>query len=102
MRKSMIRRTLIAALLLSLPLSSQVCAQQKVELTRDQRLVVIDSITSALNRGYVFPEVATRMADDLRAAKGRADARPTARCHRLHHERTESRVCLPGSRDADG
>ena len=75
MRKPMIRRTLISALFLTLPLSSQVCAQQKVDLTREQRLVVIDSITSALNRGYVFPEVATRMAADLRArfAKGEFD-----------------------------
>ena len=71
----MIRRTLISALFLTLPLSSQVCAQQKIDLTREQRLVVIDSITSALNRGYVFPEVATRMAADLRArfAKGEFD-----------------------------
>jgi len=69
----MIRRTLISALFLTLPLSSQVCAQQKVDLTREQRLVVIDSITSALNRGYVFPEVATRMAADLRARFGKGE-----------------------------
>ena len=76
----MIRRSLISALFIGLPFSSQVCAQQKIDLTREQRLVVIDSIASALNRGYVFPEVAARMADDLRArfAKGEFDTTPDA------------------------
>src|SRR5256714_3125620 len=66
-RKSMIRRSLISALFLTLPLSSQVCAQQKVDLTREPRLIAIDSIPTALTRGYGFPQGPTLLADTLHA-----------------------------------
>lgn len=70
----MIRRTPLAIALLSTSLASSLgCQQNEVWLTADQRQVVIDSITSSLNRMYVFPDVATRMDADLRARARRGE-----------------------------
>src|SRR4051812_12157213 len=72
----MIRRASVALLVLSLTAARWVAAQQDTPLTAEQRQVVIDSIASALNRMYVFPEVAARMDADLRtrARRGEFDA----------------------------
>lgn len=65
----MTRRALTSLLLLALTASSLVAAQEQdaVALTAKTRGILIDSIASALNRRYVFPDVAARMETDLRA-----------------------------------
>ena len=77
----MIRRTLLSIGFLSLTVSSSsACQQDDARLTAEQRQIVIDSIAGALNRMYVFPDVAAKMEADLRARvkrgefKGIADA----------------------------
>ena len=54
-------------------LAAASCAGAQQRLTADQRQVVIDSITSNLNRSYVFPEVAARMDADLHARAKRGE-----------------------------
>src|SRR3954468_6832589 len=71
--KSMIRRAAVWFLVLMLTTASCAAAQQDAPLTAEQRRVVIDSITSALNRMYVFPDVATRMGADLRTRVKRGE-----------------------------
>src|SRR3954470_2935600 len=74
--KSMIRRAFVSLLVLTLTTASCLGAQQEAPLTAAQRQAVIDSIASALNRMYVFPDVAARMGADLRtrAQRGEFDA----------------------------
>ena len=70
----MIRRTFLVIALLSISVTSWLgCQQGEVRLTAEQRQVVVDSIVSALNRGYVFPDVAARMDADLRARLKRGE-----------------------------
>src|SRR3982751_1278241 len=72
----MIRRATVFLFILTLTAAPCVGAQRDAALTAEQRRVVIDSITSALNRMYVFPDVAARMDADLRmrVTRGEFDA----------------------------
>jgi hypothetical protein len=70
----MIRRTFLSVTLLTTFVTSWVgCQQSATRLTMDQRQVVLDSIASALNAMYVFPDVAARMDSDLRARAKRGE-----------------------------
>lgn len=73
----MIRRLAVLTLFAAVATSSECVAQHDRDpLTAEQRALLIDSIASALNARYVFPEVATRMDADLhaRAKRGEFDA----------------------------
>jgi hypothetical protein len=49
-------------------------AQEKAQpLTADQQMAVVEEITDALARLYVFPDVADRIAADLRSRAGRGE-----------------------------
>ncbi|HMF87380.1 MAG TPA: S41 family peptidase [Gemmatimonadaceae bacterium] len=70
----MIRRAFLsAALLTTFVASSAGCQPAGTRLTTEQRRVVLDSIASALNAMYVFPDVAARMDTDLRARAKRGE-----------------------------
>ena len=70
----MIRRAfLYLALLTTFVASSVGCQPSGTRLTTEQRQVVLDSIASALNAMYVFPDVAARMDSDLRARAKRGE-----------------------------
>jgi len=70
----MIRRAFFSVALLTTFLASAVgCQPAATRLTPEQRQVLIDSIASALNAGYVFPDVAARMDSDLRARAKRGE-----------------------------
>ena len=70
----MIRRTSLAIALVAMSLASSLgCQPGGTPLTAERRQVVIDSIASALNRMYVFPDVAARMDTDLRERVGRGE-----------------------------
>jgi hypothetical protein len=69
----MIRRAAVSLFVLTLTAARCVTAQQDAPLTAAQRQVVIDSIASALNRMYVFPDVAARMDADLRTRVKRGE-----------------------------
>jgi retinol-binding protein 3 len=70
----MIRRALLSvALLTAFVTSSVACQPGSTRLTTEQREVVLDSIASALNAMYVFPDVASRMNSDLRARAKRGE-----------------------------
>ncbi len=70
----MIRRTFLSVTLLTISVTSWVgCQQSATLLTTEQRQVVLDSIASALNTMYVFPDVAARMDSDLRARAKRGE-----------------------------
>lgn len=63
----MIRRTSLVIALLTISVTSSLgCQAGEVRLNTEQRRLVVDSIASALNRMYVFPDVAARMDADLR------------------------------------
>ena len=72
---SMTRRALTSLLLLTLFATSLVAAQEQgaPALTAKTRGILIDSIASALNRMYVFPDVAAPMEADLRARVARGE-----------------------------
>lgn len=73
----MIRKLAFMSVLAAVVTSSECVAQRDAEpLTAEQRAILIDSIASALNARYVFPDVAARMATDLhaRAKRGEFDA----------------------------
>ena len=73
----MIRRVALASLFITISASPACFAQPAVEpLTAAQRAVLIDSVATALNARYVFPEVAARMDADLhaRAKRGEFDS----------------------------
>ena len=64
----MIRRSLIPLFILMIAVTSEGAAQSgRDELTPERRAIIVDSIASALNGRYVFPEVAAKMAADLRS-----------------------------------
>lgn len=67
----MIRHALVSVSAFALTAASPIGAQQ--QLTANQRQVLVDSIASALNRMYVFPDVATRMDADLHARAKRGE-----------------------------
>jgi hypothetical protein len=70
----MIRRAFLSFALLSTVGPSVVgCQPGATRLTKEQRHVVLDSIASALNAGYVYPDVAARMDSDLRARAKRGE-----------------------------
>jgi len=70
----MIRRTFLSVTLLTTFVTSSAgCQPGGARLTTEQRRVVLDSIASALNAGYVFPDVAARMDSDLRARAKRGE-----------------------------
>ncbi|HET7614930.1 MAG TPA: S41 family peptidase [Gemmatimonadaceae bacterium] len=71
----MIRTLSVTLLVATLSTSSACVAQRAAPLTAEQRATVIDSLASALNARYVFPEVAARMDSDLhaRATRGEFD-----------------------------
>ena len=73
----MIHKLASVSLLAAVVTSSECVAQRDAEpLTAEQRAILIDSIASALNARYVFPDVAARMDVDLhaRAKRGEFDA----------------------------
>lgn len=70
----MIRRPFFSVALLTTFVTSGVgCQPGPTRLTMEQRQVVLDSIASALNAMYVFPDVAARMDSDLRARSKRGE-----------------------------
>ncbi|MFL5638945.1 MAG: S41 family peptidase, partial [Gemmatimonadaceae bacterium] len=69
----MIRRAFISLAVFTMTAASCIGAQGQASLTAQQRQVVVDSIASALNRMYVFPEVAARMDNDLQTRLKRGD-----------------------------
>jgi hypothetical protein len=70
----MIRRDILSVPLLTAFITSSVgCQTEATRLTTEQRQVVIDSIASALNAMYVFPDVAAQMDSDLRARAKRGE-----------------------------
>lgn len=70
----MIRRTSLTIALFSVTVSSSLaCQHGGAQLTAEQRQVVIDSIAGALNRMYVFPDVAAKMDADLHARARRGE-----------------------------
>lgn len=70
----MIRRAfLYVAVFTTFVTSSVGCQPAATRLTTEQRQVVLDSIASALNAMYVFPDVAARMDSDLRARAKRGE-----------------------------
>jgi len=70
----MIRRTLLTIAFLGVTVSSSLtCQQNDARLTAEQRQIVIDSIAGALNRMYVFPDVAAKMDADLHARVKRGE-----------------------------
>lgn len=70
----MARRSRVSLLILTLGATSAIAAQQgPVTLNPAQRRAVVDSIASALNRRYVFPDVAAQIAADLRARTARGE-----------------------------
>lgn len=65
---------IVPALVLGLAAVAGVRAQQPdTALDAEKRLAVLDAITRELNRGYVFPEVASRLEADLRARVARGE-----------------------------
>ena len=73
----MTRRPLVSFFILAIASASEAHAQTGgVTLTSERRAAVVESIVSALNGRYVFPDVAARMDADLRArsARGEFDA----------------------------
>ncbi len=76
------RRALISVLVLGLTTRSSLAAQDRAAaLNAERRAAVLDEITSALTRMYVFPDVAAKMNADLRAraARGEFDAQSDAK-----------------------
>lgn len=70
----MIRRAFLSVTLLTTFAASWLgCQPSGTRLTMEQRQVVLDSIVSALNATYVFPDVAARMDSDLRARAKRGE-----------------------------
>jgi hypothetical protein len=70
----MIRPALVVTALFTITIASSVgCQQSETRLTAEQKTILIDSIAAALDRGYVFPDIATRMEADLRARLGRGE-----------------------------
>ena len=70
----MIRRAFLSIALLTAFVTSSVgCQPGATQLTAEQRQIVLDSIGSALNAMYVFPDVAARMDADLRARAKRGE-----------------------------
>jgi hypothetical protein len=70
----MIRRAFLSLALLTAFVASSVgCQPVTAKLTTEQRQIVLDSIASALNAMYVFPDVAARMDSDLRARAKRGE-----------------------------
>ena len=70
----MIRRALLAIALLGTSVTSRAaCQQRRLPLNAEQRLEVVDSIASALNLMYVFPDVAKLIDADLHASVKRGE-----------------------------
>lgn len=77
----MVRRAPILVAVLGLTTTSSLAAQDRAAtLNAERRAAVLDEITSALTRMYVFPDVAAKMNADLRAraAHGEFDAQRDA------------------------
>jgi retinol-binding protein 3 len=77
----MVRRAFFSLVVLGVTTTSSLAAQDRAPaLNADGRAAVLDEITSALTRMYVFPDVAAKMSADLRAraARGEFDAQSDA------------------------